>query len=134
METAVCACEEESKMFCSRCGGDLGEGQVCVHCGWSVGDPTSPVNLPQADGGTAMASLVCGIISLSTCGGGLFLPCIGLGLGMLALKSQRQDVATVGVILNTIVLAMVLLSFILLALLGVAEGVNSAPSSSGRCC
>jgi len=93
-------------MFCSHCGKELREGAAfCVHCGVSVGQTARFSELPRrphASDGKAIASLICGIISLITFGGLLILPTIGLLFGILGLKSRQSGVAVAGICLNVI--------------------------------
>ena len=122
-------------MFCSCCGNDLEEGGVCDRCGWSISAVEKPITHlepTQAGSRAAIASLVCGIISWSTCGGGFVLPLVGFGLGIFGLRSQRSDVAMVGVILNAMVFVVFLLSFVLLVLFALMTSPD--PSVSTRCC
>ena len=75
----------------------------------------------QADDGKATASLICGIISLLTCGGLLILPIVGLVLGI---KSRKSETATVGICLNAI--GLLLLLFLLLLLLPAIQAAREA--------
>ena len=96
-------------MFCSHCGKELSEGAVfCIHCGVPVnpgGHTFSPFEQPRSGGGSghALSSLILGIVSWVTCGGFLFLPVLGLILGILGLKSPQRGIATAGICLNATV-------------------------------
>ncbi|MDR1383501.1 MAG: DUF1559 domain-containing protein [Planctomycetaceae bacterium] len=65
-------------------------------------------------GGKAIASFVCGIISLVLCGGGLIVPIIGLVFGILGLNSKNRGLAVTGIVLSS---CSVFLSLISVALL-----------------
>ena len=131
---------EESKMFCSHCGNNLENEQVCNHCGFPADEIVMPAIQSEpntntntnTNNGLAMASLICGIASWSTCGGGFVLPFIGLWLGIWGLKSEQPEVAVVGIILNTMIVIVIVLPFLLVAMIGLMEASSSA--SSGRCC
>jgi len=124
-------------MFCARCGNRLEEEQVCVQCGWSIGEIEMPIEQPKRGGGASIASLVCGILGLAFCGGFFILPLIGLGLGFAGLKSKESETAVVGIILNAIVLVLSVLFFGLFLALWVANANPTPPSlfvPTGRCC
>ena len=75
-------------MYCSHCGRILEEGAAfCVGCGIAV-DALTP---PKTGDGKATVSLICGIVSWTTCGGLLIVPIIGLVLGILGLKSDSKE-------------------------------------------
>ena len=78
----------------------------------SVGQTATCDRQPEQGGGKAVASLVCGIVSVLTCGGFLILPIVGLILGILGLKSKRSGMATTGVCINAVVVAIGLLAII----------------------
>ena len=122
-------------MFCACCGNELGEGQVCRQCGWSVGEAAMPVGQfeqPQGEG-AAIASLVIGVVSWSMCFGFGILPLIGFILGVMGLKCRQPGIAVAGIIINAAVLVLFVMIFALLALFGIM-GATSFPVSSGRCC
>ena len=123
-------------MFCLHCGKELAEGTAfCTQCGTPVGqkeitpgeqygEMTEP---PKTGDGKATASLVCGIISWVTCGGLLFLPIIGLILGMLGLKSNRAGAATTGIVLNATALFLcVFMAFPIALLLPAVQAAREA--------
>ena len=117
-------------MFCSHCGQNLTEGATfCIHCGapvnqkeLSFGQPEQP----QSGGGTAVASLVLGIVSWVTCGGLFILPIIGLILGLLGLKSVKKGIATAGVCLNAVAFLLLLIPIFIALLLPSVQAAREA--------
>ena|GEM_PF-704744 len=83
-----------------------------------------PVEVPQTGGGKALSSLVCGIMSLLTCGGLFLLPIIGLILGILGLKSSKKGIAIAGVSLNGV--GLVLAAFVIMLLPFLQAGREAA--------
>ena len=83
-----------------------------------AGNQTTPpevsasVEVPKTDGGKAVASLVCGIMSLLGTGGLFILPLIGLFLGILGLKSSKKRIAIAGVSLNGVALVLAVFAVI----------------------
>jgi hypothetical protein len=126
----------EQKMFCAHCGKDLREEQVCDLCGWSVCETNVSAGQPeqyQTGSGTAIASLVCGIVSWAMCGGGGIVPLIGLVLGISGLKSRQPEIAMVGIILNAVVLVLCVLLFLLFVTVWLTVPETTAVPG-GRCC
>jgi hypothetical protein len=124
-------------MFCARCGRDLGEKQDCTQCGWSVDEIDMPLGTPlpaRTGNGHAIASLVCGVVSLYTCGGGFALPIIGLVLGILGLKSEQSGIAAAGIILNAVILVLFVLAVVLLGAMWLMSPAAPAAVPAGRCC
>jgi hypothetical protein len=122
-------------MFCSHCGNDLGNEQVCGQCGRSIGEMATPMEQPESprvESGNAIASLVLGVISWSTLGGCFVVPLIGLVFGIWGLKSQQSGVAMAGIILNATVLIFCVLVFLLF--LTFVWMASTASVSTGRCC
>jgi len=100
-------------MNCNNCGNKIdGNSKFCPKCG-------SAVNLEQGKG-TAIASLVIGIISLLTGGFILPLPIVGLILG-ISYKGKCGE-KTAGIILNTISLVLAVLVIILGFVFGIVFG------------
>ena len=100
-------------MNCNNCGNKIdGNSKFCPKCG-------SAVNLEQGKG-TAIASLVIGIISLLTGGFILPLPIVGLVLG-ISYKGKCGE-KTAGIILNTISLVLAVLVIILGFVFGIVFG------------
>jgi thiol:disulfide interchange protein len=121
-------------MFCARCGRDLGEEQGCIQCGWSVDEIDSPLgdsDQPHTNNGYAIISFICGIVSISLCGGGGVVPIIGLVLGILGHKSDHPGMAKAGIILNTVVLILSIMFFVLIAMIWL---MPPSVIPGGRCC
>lgn len=80
--------------------------------------------------GLAIASLVLGIISavLACCYGlGFFTGIVGIVLAAVAKKSgNKEGMTTAGLVLSIIAVALNIVSFILIVVLGVVSGIGSA--------
>ncbi|MDR3196984.1 MAG: DUF1559 domain-containing protein [Planctomycetaceae bacterium] len=85
-----------------------------------------PAQNPAAGNGKAIASLVCGILSVILCGGFLILPLIGLILGVLGSKSKKQGLALAGIVLCGFSLFLTLIISVALFLPVVPSGREAA--------
>lgn len=112
-------------MFCTLCGKSLDKAAtLCPECG-------APVGQPQSGSGKAAASVVCGIVSLLSCGLLFPLSLIGLLLGIFDLKSAQQGTAKMGVALNIIALSLLTIMIPLIvplvpAIQGTQEAIRNA--------
>ena len=140
-----------SSLLCPHCdNGILQDAIFCTNCGKRTdGMPSNNADTTyrpratqqvhsQTGGGKAIASLVCGIISLITWGGLFILPIIGIILGILGLKSKRSSgIATAGVCINAVafvgLLGLVLLNGLLLSTVKKArDEVKMQPAQSAQ--
>ena len=121
-------------MYCAKCGQKLIDGTTfCTQCGTPAGQ-TEILGLlpeqPQPGGGKAVGSLVCGIISVLSCGILFPLAIAGLIFGILGLKSTRTGMAIAGICLNAVSCALLLFVAPMLALL--LPAMQAARSSAMR--
>jgi len=131
-------------MYCARCGGGLGEEKVCGQCGWSFGEVNTKANIsaeqlarPSTGDGAAIASLVCGILSWISFGGGGIIPICGIIFGMIGLKSRRSEVAVAGIVINAGIFILAILAIMMFAILAMSAGPSAGGSHmavGGRCC
>ena len=128
--------------YCQGCGVKVDPSAVvCVNCGSPLKAQSIQPNYMQPQktttSGTAIASLVLGIVSVVSCGGLSFLGIVGIILAIIAkndIKKTGQsgnDLATAGLILSiigTVILVFMVLilvvSFVSAAYIG-GEAINS---------
>ena len=116
--------------YCTRCGKQVDDmSQTCTECGYieKQAAPTYQQRYslqPDSVGkGFAIASMVLGIVSIcSAAYGGLITSIVGVILGAMAKKQQKDAgvpsaIATAGVVLSIIALALSLLWVGLIVLL-----------------
>ena len=140
--------------FCTNCGTPLAEGaNNCTNCGAAVSAPAAaPVETPVAEQyvpdtapvytaepvspqppatevgkGMAIASLVCGIVSL-VCTGGI-LSVLALIFGIVAKKQgNKSGMSTAGIILGAIGCALCVI-FIALYIVGLVAAISTGAFS-----
>ena len=126
-------------MICPNCGTECAENLTqCTNCGATLPATCTCEAAPAAPAknGMAIASLICGIVSLVCCGGGGIVSVLAIVFGIIGLTKAKETgvgkgmaiagiiIAAVGVVLSIVIAIVSLSTGVLAGLFGASTATT----------